>query len=259
MKKLINKILLSSIVSSFLANSGKSQDYKIQYEVEQNQTLPMRMERPNLSASISYKGFLYNKGQEYLFYMQPLYLDQVTDDKINYPFKDKTESPLFVDTDSIQYMVYSNFDSLLTKFRFKMTPSLPATNRLQYFDSAFAEWILQPEYKTIKNYHCQKASFSIRGNLQWNIWFTKELPTLKAGPFNIKYPPGFIVQAEMIPLRQTYILTAVDSSSSVADSIFHPREFNEHFETSNKLRKTRDETPKEKRERERQELLKENE
>lgn len=55
-------------------------------------------------------------------------------------------------------------------------------------------WKLSNEYKTIKNYNCQKATCDFRGR-SYVAWFTNEIP-ISEGPWKFKGLPGLILEME---------------------------------------------------------------
>ncbi|MFT4202312.1 MAG: GLPGLI family protein [Chitinophagaceae bacterium] len=190
------------------------------------------------SASLEYTGILYQNGNRYFSFLRPEYLGRISNNNMivhNSTIPGHTDVAL-VDKDTMQEIYYGDFDSLVMRMRYKNYSTDIGHNIVQHFEANFANWEIVPETKKIGEYDCQRARLSINNHPQWDIWFCPDVQIL-AGPGNIKYPPGLVVEADMIPLKMHYTLQSVDSTSDIPDNVFWPVVFNEHFDTFQTLRK----------------------
>jgi GLPGLI family protein len=62
----------------------------------------------------------------------------------------------------------------------------------QYREELNFDWQLKPQTKTIKGYHCKKATVSYGGR-DWIAWYTMDVP-IDAGPYKFKGLPGLIIK-----------------------------------------------------------------
>ncbi|PUZ30027.1 GLPGLI family protein [Chitinophaga costaii] len=183
--------------------------------------------------SISFTGYLYKKGSRYIYFEKPEYLKDRPDGQFVANTTANTGYSFNLNTDTIQSIYYSDFDSLIYRYRIDQLSTLP--NRVQNFNPNYYHWDFLTDTKEINGLHCQKATLTLRGNLQWVLWFCPDIP-MQAGIGNIKGVPGLIVEAERMSDHKHYTLDSYDANAVVPDSIFWPKEFNEPFSKPPALR-----------------------
>lgn len=204
----------------------RSQVLEARYEVTWNISLPSQNGNSKL-IPISYTGTLYRKNNKYIYMERPGYLSTLSNDEMSVDEADHRITKLLLNSDTIQNIYYSDFDSLVSRYRADIK-SGEGINYFQNFEVDYFPWELLPVTKEINNLHCQKAVLSMKGQEQWSVWFCADIP-MQAGVCNIKSLPGLIVEADYIPLNKHYILSAYDTKRDLPDNIFWPSVFNNPF------------------------------
>jgi GLPGLI family protein len=221
------------------------------YKITQNYIIPNES-GINETVTVALSGYLYRKNNRYIYFEKPDYLSQLENGSLIYSRTEGNVHTLVLPTDSLQDIYYSDYDSLIQRYRsqtFGMNKNI-----FQAFDPDFLTWELLPESKTIHGLSCQKATLTRYGQLQWVVWFAAGIP-MRSGMSFIKGLPGLIVDADLIPLNKHYSLMSVDSPAVIPESLFWPAAFNQPFSRAVNLKKN-NESPKEVRQVKKMELLK---
>ncbi len=216
----VKTIFFFILIITVAPKLSSSQNMVITYTVTKDYTLPVE----NKTVTLNYTGYLYKKNNRYIYFEKPAYKQKIEDGKIllsdgggnNY-------SSLLVDTDSLQCIVYSNFDSLEQRMS-----KIDGTGRnfLNNFEADWQKWNLLPDTKQINGLHCQKATQTDgNGVVDWEVWFCPDIP-MRAGVQWLKNLPGLVVEAEMIPLQKHYSLVSHSTINEIPDTVFWPNEFN---------------------------------
>lgn len=246
---LVKKIYLS-LVCYCVVFCSQGQQLVANYHVSKITNIAGKEESLNL------KGFQYRKGNKYIYFETPLYLQDFSDEKLKEQVSSGTLRMTVLPKDSIQRIWNTDFDSLQVRFR---QPPPSNLNQRFTFDPDYQSWNILSETKEINGLKCQLATSNLPGreDLQWKVWFCSDVP-MQSNLYGIIGLPGLVVEAEFIPLRINYKLESYDGVSQIGDIVFWPAEFNEDFhelghlkkweEGNNKIQKSKEER--------RQELLK---
>ncbi|MEI7736186.1 MAG: GLPGLI family protein [Ferruginibacter sp.] len=197
-----------------------SQNMGITYNI----TKDHKISSGNKTITLNYIGYLYKKSNRYVYFEKPAYKQKIENGTIL--ISDNGSNSIYsltVDTDSLQCIVYSNFDSLeqrMSKF--------DATKRtiLNDFEADWQSWNLLPDTMQINGLHCQKATHTdVNGNLEWVVWFCPDIH-VKSGVHWLKNLPGLVTDAQWIPLNKHYTLATYTTVNEIPDAVFWPNEFN---------------------------------
>lgn len=188
--------------------------------------------------SVKLTGHLYRNNNTYIYFEKPDYLQQLVQGNLPYENKGNNYRTLSLSIDTMQEIYYTNYDSLVTRFRSELYGH-PVTNYLQKFDPDFLTWELSPETKKINDLLCQKATLIRYGQLQWIVWFCSSIP-MKSGMSFIKGVPGLVVEADFVPIKKHYELTGLNKQQILSDTVFWPAVFNEPFSKAADLKKSKE-------------------
>ena len=178
-------------------------------------------------ATIEFNGFLYLQGNRSIFYKKPSYLNNYADGYVRYSTGENSEQDFALVMDTIQGLMYKDFDSLIVRYRVDIPGS--GINVKRPFKRGSQNWQFLSETKEIGGLKCQKAQF-INGNgkLQWIVWFCPDIPAV-AGPNGITDLPGLVVDEENVITNEKYRLMSYKSDGTLPANIFWPDEFNKPF------------------------------
>src|SRR6185437_7461042 len=192
---------------SFIPGFAWSQNTGVTYRITRNYVIPDESGVTE-TATVSLTGFLYRQNNRYIYFEKPDYLSQLDHGNLIYSRKEGHISSLVLPMDSLQEIYYSDYDSLIQRYRSETTGT--PRNIVQGFDPDFLNWELLSESKTINGLSCQKATLTRYGQLQWVVWFTASVP-MRAGIAFIKGLPGLVVDADFVPLGKHYSLLSIDT------------------------------------------------
>lgn len=220
MKFIILSIIFSLPVYLF------GQNVLLTYNVSERVERSGGVSDPGLKLTLKYTGYLYRKNNRYIYYEKPAFTQKVDGGSIVTAHKGNTTSMLEVNTDSLQYIVYGDYDSLLQR----MSKLGYGGNYLNKFERDCMAWQLSPTIKTINGLRCQLAIYSDQdtGIEQWKVWFCADIP-FDWGVFLSHGLPGMVVQADYFPLNKHYELQS-QFMTAIDDKHFWPQEFNQPFE-----------------------------
>lgn len=182
-------------------------------------------------ATLTSVGYLFRDGGRYLYYEKPNYLDKYPDGTIVIQTDASHSSVYNVCMDTLQFIHYTNTDSLFTVHRphYNSATHAAGVNYKQQYEADYFTWVILPETKVISGIKCQKATMSIRGNLQWVIWFTPKVK-VQCGVNGTIGVPGLIVEAECPPLKTSYELMDFSESVPLKPGVFDLAELKEPYE-----------------------------
>ncbi|QJD96644.1 GLPGLI family protein [Mucilaginibacter robiniae] len=226
MKKII---ILSIFLFLFKLEEAGAQTLAARYMVTQDIIGAGPLQDKKLT-TIESTGYLYKNGGRYLYYEKPGYLEKYPDGNISLQV-DATQNYNFsLCTDTLQYISYTNTDSLIRIYRPTVTGKHgPGINYRQHYEADYFTWVMLPETKVINGLKCQKATMSIRNLLQWIIWFTPKV-FMQGGVKGIIGVPGLVVEAECSPLRTKYTLLEFSESVPLKASVFDLAELKEPYD-----------------------------
>jgi hypothetical protein len=108
-----------------------------------------------------------------------------------------------------------------------------------YTEELSFDWQLKPETKTIKGYHCKKATVSYGGR-DWVAWYAIDVP-INAGPYKFKGLPGLIIKMTDSTNSYDFEIFSLQKKDYLAlkKSFHHSEEENRVLITRTKYNKTR--------------------
>jgi GLPGLI family protein len=222
-------IILSVLILMFSLYKAKAQTLAAHYTVSQNiiGTGPLE---GKILATIESTGYLYRDGGRYLYYEKPGYLEKYPDGNISVQIDATNSYSCGLCTDTLQYINYINTDSLFRVNRphFNGGQGLKI-NYKQEYEADYFTWDVLPETRVINGLKCQKATMSIRNNLQWIVWFTPKVK-VQCGINGIIGVPGLVVEAECPPLQTKYTLVDFSESVPLNASVFDLAELKEPYD-----------------------------
>jgi GLPGLI family protein len=223
------KVILLIIFLSFKLLEVESQTLAARYMVTQDIIGAGPFQDKTL-AIIQSTGYLYRNGGRYLYYEKPEYLEKFPNGNIKIQVDDTHSYYYSLCTDTLQYISYTNTDSLLQVYRPHVNGKHgPLPNYKRLYEADYFNWVILPESRVINGLKCQKATMSIRDNLQWVIWFTPKV-RMQGGVKGIVGVPGLVVEAECPPLKTKYTLLDFSESVKLPASVFNLAELKEHYE-----------------------------
>ncbi|MEO5942533.1 MAG: GLPGLI family protein [Ferruginibacter sp.] len=219
------KILLFLIIVMLSSAQLKSQSLLAVYDVSQNHEVSPSPGTPLKIITLNYKGYLYKKDNKYIYFEKPAYKQtNLLDGALILSGENTDNISLFgLNHDSIQSIIYTNFDSLVQRMG-----NIDATKRNFYhkIEQGWWLWKFLPDKKIINGLNCQKATYSDgNGIIIWSVWVCPDIP-FKVGVSQLYDLPGLVVDAENIPLQKHYLLISQAAVTDIPDTIFWPNEFN---------------------------------
>jgi GLPGLI family protein len=186
-------------------------------------------------AQLNYIGHLYKKGERYISYDQPLFLEQYRTGVIDYDAGNGVLGTLTLCMDSLQALILVDYDSGI--FRQKLDISAhdgPPKLLLYYFLPGGQTWQLDSAVRQIDGLTCQRATSRNEktGKLYWTAWIATDIP-FRAGPAGIRDVPGLVVEATSHVVNKTYKLQSYRTEAAVAPAALWPAYFNFPFEVRN--------------------------
>lgn len=182
--------------------------------------------------TINYSGILYRKGNRYIYFEKPDYLSKYPSGQIKIDYGNYNGAVYDLGgTDTIQFISYADYDSLLERWRINSRIPGVINNSLQYFDSGFLngrwknQWQIGTETKEINGLHCRYALLPNR----WEVWYCPDIP-IAFGVYFIVGLPGLVVEANKLSMGgRHFVLESYTTNTDIPDSRFWPAEFNEPF------------------------------
>ncbi|WP_162618526.1 GLPGLI family protein [Pedobacter yulinensis] len=188
-------------------------------------------------ATIQSRGYLYRQNNQYIYFERPNYLETYPNGSVEIQTGNNQQYSRALCMDTIQRLSFVDMDSLQRIYRPHIAAKHPLrVNYRQSFEADYFSWIMLPEVREINGLKCQKATMSIRDNLQWIVWVATEVP-MQAGVLGVIGIPGLIVEADCVPLKTRYVLQSYSVGTSIPQSVFKPAEFLEKFDEMPALRK----------------------
>ena len=236
---LLMKIITIVFLSLFISFFSKAQTVQATYTVTEDIYAPLASGEKKVG-TLTNTGYLYKKDGRYVYFEKPNYLKDYPDGYIKIQTGASNSHLVGISIDTLQYLSFVNIDSLYKYNRSNSSGfGRVKENTKQNFSLDFYEWEMLNETKTINGLKCQKASLTIRGNLQWVVWFTAEVSML-SGPFGIIGLPGLVVEAELVPFKKNYRLNTFTIGKDFPEEIFHPKEYLQPFVQLKDLKKNND-------------------
>jgi len=199
---------------------SNSQNRVITYNVTQD-IITSSLEKKTIT--LNFTGYLYQKNNRYIYFEKPAYKQKVEDGAILLSANGSNISLMQVDTDSLQSIIYTNFDSLeqrMSKF------DVSKRTCLNNFEADWQKWDLLPDTMIKNGFHCQKATHTnVNGVLDWEVWFCPDI-LVRAGVLDLKNLPGLLVEAQFISINKHYSLASQTTGIAIPDTVFWPNEFN---------------------------------
>ena len=221
MKKII--VLLHLFIIPAL---GYCQSIIAQYEITEDNTIATGKVGENKTVTLNYTGYLYKKNNRYIFFEKPAYLSKVKDGGIwiSNPQDYSNVIIYSVNTDTMQFAFYCDYDSLLQRHFYA-----DKENYISHFEPGLFAWDLLPETKEINGLRCQKTTRSYNGKVQTIVWFCPDIP-MQGGIFNVLDIPGLVVEAEFPEWKNRhYLLINHAMNAEFSDTVFWPKEFDKTF------------------------------
>lgn len=186
-------------------------------------------------AQLNYIGHLYKKGERYISFDQPLFLEQYSTGGIEYDAGNGVSGIHTLCMDSLQALILVDYDSGV--FRQKLDISAhdgPPKLLLYYFQPGGQIWQLDSAVRQIDGLTCQRATSRNEktGKLYWTAWIATDIP-FRAGPAGIRDVPGLVVEATSHVVNKTYKLQSYRTEPAVAPAALWPAYFNFPFEVRN--------------------------
>jgi GLPGLI family protein len=182
------------------------------------------------AVSLEYAGILYRKGNRYISFKRPLYLDKYPSGSIDVQMSQNRIVGISLFMDSVQSIYYKDFDSLLNRYRVDASGKGQVTNNyLQYFEPDARQWEILTDTKEVNGLKCQKArSFNRDGALAYEAWFCPDVE-MQGGPMGVFGLPGLVVELDAPRSYTRWELTSYSFTVDIPDTIFWPAEFNQSF------------------------------
>ena len=238
-------ILIFIATCSFVFGFG--QNIKATYKVVQLVAIQDEINHTK-QLPLEFTGFLYKKNNKYIYFEKPNYLSKLIDGSIPISNSDNHYFIYTPNSDTVQGIEYTDFDSMILRTRSNMITSITNKNVVQKIEPEsfnWMQWKLWPDTMEVNGLHCQKATMSTGSQDMWTIWFCPDI-LMQANLFNIKNLPGLVVEATFLPIYKTYKLEAYSISEPFKEDIFWPKVFNQAFiyeEDANKGNKSNVEKP----------------
>jgi len=237
--KSVKAILFSAMGLIFSQKAG-SQNLTAAYKIDQVVKVPLNLEKSK-EATINFTAYLFKKDRRYIYFEKPDYINTYPQGKISIQISEDKRGSYLLNMDTLQAINYCSYDSLLFRYRqdflFKEAANIDR-NISQLFEPDYYPWAFHNETKTINGLLCQKATLTMSGNLNYEVWFCKDIET----SFNIDGIigiPGLIVEATRFDDSKHFLLLNYTSTKAVADAVFWPNEFNEKFVLYPMLKKSK--------------------
>jgi GLPGLI family protein len=234
------RFFTSLLIAGFVlcTNNGLGQTLIARYKITREVYATDNTGSKTQVASLPLTGYLYKKGNCYISFARPLYLDQYPGGTI--AVKTSTDAPptdigLFMDT--LQSISYMHFDSMIVRYRNDRTGRNNVTsNYTRAFSPGGKNWEYTNETKEINGLKCQKAKLEVNGRKIWDVWFCADIP-MHAGPQLIYDLPGLVVEMQSFATNEKWTLENYNATASVSQSIFWPNEFKQAFQQLQPLKK----------------------
>jgi GLPGLI family protein len=186
-------------------------------------------------AQLNYIGHLYKKGERYISYDQPLFLEQYSEGSIDYDAGNGVLGTHTLCMDSLQALILVDYDSGVFRQKLDITAhDGPPKLLLYYFQPGGQTWQLDSAVRQIDGLTCQRATSRNEktGKLYWTAWIATDIP-FRAGPAGIRDVPGLVVEATSHVVNKTYKLQSYQTEAAVAPAALWPAYFNFPFEIRN--------------------------
>jgi GLPGLI family protein len=183
------------------------------YNIERNVTFNGHV------ATLSLKGHYYKKGNNYIYWETPLYLLKYPKGEIEIADDDRSITIFRLNADTIQNLVYSDYDSLITRQGLSNQYENYITE-FTFEENRSRPWIFETQTKVINGMKCQLAI----DRDQWRVWFCPDIP-VKTNLIDLPGLPGLIIEADWLPVNEHFSLLTYDMPSSVDEKIFMPAIF----------------------------------
>lgn len=235
------KIIKTLILIFTIPFCSKAQTIQATYAVTKDIIATLETGEKKI-ATLESDGYLYRKDGRYIYFEKPTYLSEYPGGYITASVSSSSTHLVGIPMDTIQNLTFKDMDSLYKYDRSNGTGnSKLRINFKQKFDLDFYEWKMLNETKDISGLKCQKATFTVRDQLQWVVWFATDVP-MQAGLLNIIGIPGLVVEAECVPLKTYYKLNSYVIGKEFKEDIFHPKEFEQPFTLRPDLKKANSKT-----------------
>jgi GLPGLI family protein len=193
--------------------------------------------KQKLIAILEFEGILKKKGNRYICYSKPLYLDKYPNGYIDYQFEGDPPISYGIPVDSFYTIQYADMDSMIIRYHHHSSNIAGIGGRNNYFtfESGFRQWNILNETRTINGLLCQKATIAGR-NSTFEIWFAPDI-NVAMGPVTLMELPGLVVEAVFPELNETWSLKEFSTGRPMDDAEFWPPPFNAPFRFINHLKR----------------------
>jgi hypothetical protein len=193
--------------------------------------------KQKLIAILEFEGILKKKGNRYICYSKPLYLDKYPNGYIDYQFDGDPPISYGIPVDSFYTIQYADLDSMIIRYHHHSSNIAGIGGRNNYFtfEPGFRQWNILNETRTINGLLCQKAIIAGR-NSTFEIWFAPDI-SVAMGPVTLMELPGLVVEAVFPELNETWSLKEFSTGRPMDDTEFWPSPFNAPFRFINHLKR----------------------
>jgi GLPGLI family protein len=193
--------------------------------------------KQKLIAILEFEGILKKKGNRYICYSKPLYLDKYPNGYIDYQFDGDPPISYGIPVDSFYTIQYADMDSMIIRYHHHSSNIAGIGGRNNYFtfEPGFRQWNILNETRTINGLLCQKATIAGR-NSTFEIWFAPDI-NVAMGPVTLMELPGLVVEAVFPELNETWSLKEFSTGRPMDDAEFWPPPFNAPFRFINHLKR----------------------
>lgn len=192
--------------------------------------------KQKLLAILEFEGVLKKKGNRYICYAKPMYLDKYPDGYIEFQFEGGYQTRYNIPADSLHAIHYADMDSMILRNHYSSNMAgFGGRNSYFTFEPGFRQWNILNETRTINGLLCQKATIAGR-NSTFEIWFAPDI-SVAMGPVTLMELPGLVVEAVFPELNETWSLKEFSTGRPMDDTEFWPSPFNAPFRFINHLKR----------------------
>lgn len=228
-----NLIVLPLCLLVALQSFSQPPTLRARYKVQQTHIIEDASEPT--SVTLDYEAVFLKKGNVYLTYFKPLYLQKYPSGKFEYTSRSLGKVTWTIPIDSFDRINYVNLDSMSSRSHFASTvQGVPGNNFLNTFEKGCRLWKINGEEKNINGLNCRKAILQSTSS-KIEVWFTADFP-VEVGPVGLVDLPGLAVDATISSMNETWTLIDVETGIELDDKLFWPDRFYQAFANKGHLK-----------------------